>query len=102
MIYESSKVSASRRVNDVACVDSKHVAATDAPSLVASLALIGDEITYHFAHVLDHHLVSGDRFHGKEAPAVNSRPGEFDLFLANLREREKKMWYHQIGYRIYY
>ena len=84
VVDEPRHVAVLRRVDDGAIVDAEQVAAADAHCLVLLFTAVGHRLADGDTDVLDHHLVSGDRLQGKQAPVVDTTPRETQLLLAVL------------------
>ena len=87
MVDEARHVAVLRRVYDGVVVDAEQVAAAEPHRLVLLLALVGDRLPDHLTHVLDDHLVGGDRLEGKQTPVVDAAPTEVERLLTELRAK---------------
>ena len=90
MVDEPSQVARLGGVDDRHRVDSEEVAAADAHALIVLLALVGHALSDGLAHVLDHHLIGGDRLHGIQTPAVDGALAELEILLTELLTQNKK------------
>lgn len=86
MIDKARQISVFRSVDDDVMIDAEQVTAADADGFVPSLEYVGDTPPDDLTDILDDHLPLGDRFHRKQTPVVNSTPGKFQLFFANLKQ----------------
>ena len=84
VVDEARQIAERGGVDDGLVVNPEHVAAADPAVLVAALPQVSHRLADHLAHVLDHHLVRGDRLLCEQAPVVNRRLGELQLLLAHL------------------
>lgn len=85
VINESCEVSALRGVDDGLQVNSEQIRASDSDRFVLEFSPVSDTGSDHLSDVLNDHLVSGDRFHCKQAPVVNGGFGELQLLVSELQ-----------------
>lgn len=88
VVYEARQVAALCGVDDGLDVHSEQVGAADADLRVVLLPPVGHDGPHHLAHILNDHLVSGNRLQGKQAPVVDAALGELELLLPELRPNE--------------